>query len=214
MRVCDAVACAKDITPAVTQSCPHIVVLELALPDGHGLEMLRRLRDSHPALRIVVFSNYHDAHHIAGAFKAGAHAYVDKKSACDCVLQAIRTVHRGERYTSPELAMHVLGALSAGSHTDDLSDREATVLELIGQGYSTKRIAASLSVAASTVETYRERLKRKLKLRDAAELVQYATRWLNQKDWQICFVWRFLFHSFHFSAHRAGWLIARLLVRH
>src|ERR1051326_3872529 len=162
---------------------PNVIIVDLSLKHGHSLDLIREMRTRHPDLPIVVFSTYSDPDRVERALLAGANGYVTKQCPTEELFQAIRSVLRGEVYLSGELPAQVLKRFSLGRTASQegplhqLSTRELQVLELMGQGLSTIQVAARLSLAVSTIETYRERLKTKLGLEDGTALLRYAFGW-------------------------------------
>jgi DNA-binding NarL/FixJ family response regulator len=167
---------------------PHLVILDLSLKDSHGTELVRNLRDQYPEVFILVLSMLDELVYAERAIRAGAHGYIAKHEALSKIRAAIRCVLSGEIYWSEKAAARVASKFarpsspsqpSTNQTTDILTDREMQVFELIGTGQSTRQIAAALYIGMSTVETYRSRIKDKLNLKSAVELLQYAIRWSN-----------------------------------
>jgi len=154
--------------------------MDLLLKDGNALEMIAPLRAEFPGARILVLSQFDETLHAEQALRAGASGYITKEEASREVLNAIRTVLRGEIHVSPRVAArllhHFVGARPRppARGGERLSDRELHVLRLLGAGMSTREIAAELTLSIKTVETYRQNLKHKLGLGNSAELVNYA----------------------------------------
>jgi DNA-binding NarL/FixJ family response regulator len=172
----------------VAELQPHLVTLDLSLKNSHGTELIRTLRDQYPKVFVLVLSMHDELVYAERAIRAGAHGYVAKHEALSKIRAAIRCVLAGEIYWSEKAAVRVASKFacapspsrsSANQTTDILTDREMQVFELIGTGRSTRQIAAALHIDMSTVETYRSRIKDKLKLKSAAELLQHAIRWAN-----------------------------------
>lgn len=187
-RQIDLTCCGEAATVAEAQSNtaslkPDLVLLDLRLKEGDGLELIKSLRSQFPALRILVLSQYEAPHYVERALRAGAMGYVVKDQAAEEVLSAIRSVLAGEMYLTRTLAARLLnsfigtspGAARAG--VELLTDRELHVLHMLGGGLSTRKIAVELNLSFKTIETHRENIKRKLGLRGAAELVHYALEW-------------------------------------
>ena len=161
---------------------PHLVILDLTLKDSHGLELVKNLSDSHPDVLTLVFSMHEETLHAERVIRAGARGYLAKEEPPAKVLQAIRKVLSGEIYWSEKAANWVASQIasrprpSSDFSVDLLTDRELQVFELIGEGQNTRQIASVLHIDASTVETYRARIKEKLHLKSASELLQFAIR--------------------------------------
>jgi DNA-binding NarL/FixJ family response regulator len=156
-----------------------IALLDIAMPGGNGLDLLKQLRREHPALPVLILSMYPEEQYALRVLKAGAFGYLTKESATDQLIAAIQTARRGERYASPAIAARLETAVEVETEESpqkNLSDREFEILRLIARGDGVSRIATTLSLSVSTVGTYRARLLRKLGLRQTAELVAYAVR--------------------------------------
>ncbi len=163
------------------QGEPDLAILDLSLPDGHGLEVLKDLHASHPKLRLLIFSMHDENLYGERALKSGAHGYVSKDESPDGVIDAIRRVLDGEIAISPRLASRMLkAAVSAGASErpamERLSDRELEIFQLMGGGLGTKEIADRLHLGVKTVETFRARIKRKLDIHSISELIALAAR--------------------------------------
>ncbi|HEX5611065.1 MAG TPA: response regulator transcription factor [Burkholderiales bacterium] len=156
-----------------------VLLLDIAMPDGNGLDLLKQLRRERPALPVLILSMYPEEQYALRVMRAGAFGYLPKETATEQLLDAIRSVRRGERYASPGVVARMAADLSGpegreGQET--LSDREFEVLRLIAQGNGVTAIAQQLSLRVSTVGTYRARVLRKLALRRTADLIAYAVR--------------------------------------
>lgn len=182
--VCGEAGDAPQALSAIPAARPDVVVVDLSLPEGHGLELIRDLKRHRPRLPLLVLSMHEDALHITRALQAGAAGYVAKRSATQSILIGLRQVLAGQSY----LCEHISGRLAADytarlatpgdTPADRLSARELEVFELIGQGHGTRQVAARLHLSIPTIETYRERLKTKLRLASGAELTAAGVRWL------------------------------------
>jgi DNA-binding NarL/FixJ family response regulator len=146
------------------------------------LDLIKDLQVAYPEVAILVVSMHDDSLHAERVIRAGARGYITKQEATKSILLAIRTVLAGEIYLSDQTALRLASKLTgrvpaqSGPAIDKLTDRELRVLELIGQGYGTRQIATILRLGVPTIETYRARIKDKLHLKDASELLQYAIR--------------------------------------
>jgi DNA-binding NarL/FixJ family response regulator len=164
---------------------PHLAIVDLTLINSSGLELVKDLRQQFPEIAILVVSMHEESVHAERAIRAGAMGYITKQEATRKVMLAIRTVLRGEVYLSRAMTAKVASTVvGGGPHTrpclpvDRLSDRELFVFERLGYGRSTRQIAEELHLDMRTIETYRARIKEKLNLQDANELLQYAIRWM------------------------------------
>jgi two-component system, NarL family, response regulator NreC len=152
---------------------PHVLVLDLGLPNGSSIEAIRRLRAQVPDTEIVVMTMETSAVFAQQAIDAGAVGFVLKERADGELPAAVRHAARGEEYISSQVAAG-LDALRRSVHGDGLSPRETEVLRLIALGHTSTEIASKLHLSRRTVETHRARIHRKLGFRTRAELVRYA----------------------------------------
>lgn len=163
------------------QSLPDILVLDIALPDASGIEVARQVLDRHGKIRIVALSGYADPLYVQEMLKAGVSAYVVKSGGTEDLLAAIRAVHAGHSYLSPEATdLLVAGSQSRGQSSAPpvtvLSGRERDVLRLLADGKRSNEIAAELGITAATVDVHRRNIRDKLGLNTTAELTRYAIR--------------------------------------
>ncbi len=184
LTVCGEAESAPQALELALRTRPDLVILDLALKDSHGLDLIRDLRERVPAAAILVVS-MHDAHlHAERALRAGASGYIEKQEATRDIMHAIRTVLEGGIYLSHPMIRHLAESLTAKSRPSPalpvelLTDRELQVFELLGRGQSTRDIARRLRLDIRTIETYRARIKEKLDLKSGFELLQQAIRWV------------------------------------
>lgn len=142
-----------------------------------------------PRLRVLVLSMRDESVYAERALRAGAHGYIAKEEGTARVIDGLRTILKGDIYLSERMSGRMLRSMLPGHRgasgalpTDLLSDRELEVLELIGTGLGTSEVAAKLHLSVKTIESYRERLKQKLALPDAAELLKYAIQWIRSQS--------------------------------
>jgi DNA-binding NarL/FixJ family response regulator len=159
---------------------PDIVIMDIAMPELDGVEATRRIVERSPETRVLILSMYLSAEHIYRALQAGAQGYVLKESAGEEVVDAIRALRAGKRYLSHRITETVIDDyLREGTNVsplDSLSLRERDVLQLVVEGRTNAAIAQALSLSPKTVETYRARIMKKLKVRDTVELVKFSMR--------------------------------------
>ena len=170
----------RDAVAEALRLRPDVVIMDIAMPELDGVEATRRIVEKCPDTRVLVLSMYLSAEHIHRALQAGAQGYVLKESAGDEVVEAIRALRAGKRYLSHRITETMIDDYlrdgSSLSPLDSLSLRERDVLQLVVEGRTNVAIAQKLSLSPKTVETYRARIMRKLKVRDTVELVKFAMR--------------------------------------
>jgi two-component system response regulator NreC len=154
---------------------PHVVVLDLQMPGGPSIEVIRRLREYAPDTNVVVLTTERSPAFAQRAINTGAVGFVLKDTADIELPEAVRRAAQGEEYVSPHVAAG-LEALRRTVNGDGLSPRETEVLRSIALGYTSAEIAARLHLSRRTIETHRARIHHKLGLATRAELVQYALR--------------------------------------
>lgn len=175
-----AEACnAADAVELLMQQTWDLLLLDINMPGRSGLEVLTEARRLRPAMPVVVLSMCPEKEFAVRAFKLGAAAYLNKASAGDELLAAIRKVMAGGKYVSRALAEQLAGRLSGvdvSAPHEALSNRELQVLRLIAQGQTIKEIAAELTLSEKTIGTYRLRLAEKLRLLTNVDLARYALK--------------------------------------
>lgn len=178
-------ASASQAQEAIGRHVPDIAVVDLSLGSDDGIELIRWIRQHHPAVRIVVLSMQDEALYAERLLRLGVSGYVMKSAAESDLLTALRKVARGQRHLSVEMGERLLskaarGRLAAGDEdpVSSLTDRETEVFRLIGRGVSTREISNSLTLSMKTVDAHRRHIREKLNLRSTGELVRYATQWV------------------------------------
>lgn len=162
---------------------PDLVVMDIAMPGMTGLEATRRIRQEGLPSKVLILTMHAEARYLLPVVEAGGSGYVLKSSADRELIEAIRTVSRGEVFLYPAAAKMLLEGYLVRVHQgqerdsyDGLSEREREVLKLIAEGFSGTEIAERLVISPKTVDTYRERIMAKLNLHHRHELVKYALR--------------------------------------
>src|SRR5579871_1851954 len=160
---------------AFKKHSPDIVVMDISMPGASGLEAIRNIRSRNPRARILVFSMHCEAALVKAAFNAGASGYVTKSSEPAVLVQMIRSVIRGERGLSDDIA-HVLAleSLTPGSVLDQLGEREIEILRQLASGSTKEQIASNLNLSTKTVQNYHYLIKSKTGMRTDAQLVRLA----------------------------------------
>jgi DNA-binding NarL/FixJ family response regulator len=162
---------------AVRRKTWDLLLLDIALPDKHGLEVLKEVKLLQPRLPVLMLSLYPEKEFAMRAIRAGASGYLTKQSAPSELLAAVRRVLQGGRYITEALAEQMAEALETGAEGllhARLSDRELEVLRLLGKGKAVSVIAEDLSLSVKTISTYRARILDKLSCQTTAELIRYA----------------------------------------
>ena len=168
----------REAVRMATQLKPDVAVLDISMPGLNGLDACRELLNSSPKTRSIVLTMHKEEQYVTDALRAGAKGYVLKTQAGTELLQAINEVCRGGVYLSPGVSRTVVDAYLTKSELppDPLTARERQVLQLIGEGKTTKEVAVVLGVSTKTAETHRTRLMQKLDIHETAGLVRYAIR--------------------------------------
>lgn len=171
----------REAVHQVTDLCPHIVIIDIAMPELNGIEAARQIRDICPTTRIIILSMYATDEHVLRALQAGAQGYILKESAGVEVINAVRSVHAGHRYLSQKISEKVIDSFIRQQSISPpenplarLSPREQEILQLVVEGKSSADIAEILSLSPNTVDTYRSRLMQKLGISDLPNLVKFA----------------------------------------
>lgn len=154
-----------------------LVLLDITLPDRHGIEVLKQIKLNHPQLPVLMLSSHPEDQYAMRCLKAGAAGYLNKQSAPTELIAAIRLVSSGKKYISPQLAEQLAEGLTQGYQElahQTLSNREYQTLCLIASGKKLAEIAEIMSLSPKTVSVYRARLFEKMKLKTNAEAVHYA----------------------------------------
>jgi DNA-binding NarL/FixJ family response regulator len=179
---CGDAATVEQGLEVIRETNPDLVLLDLQLKDGDGMQLLSELapREGKPA--VIVISRKDEDVYAIRAIKAGARGYVMKEEAPETLLAAIRTVTEGGIFVGSNVIAGLVGGgvsatADAAGQLASLSNRELEVFERLGMGMSTKAVAADLGLSVKTVDTYRDSLKKKLNLSDSLALVRAATLW-------------------------------------
>ena len=186
LEVCGEATDIDEAMAMVRSTHPALLIVDLALKASSGLDLIKRIAAIPGGPKMLVVSAYDESLFAERALRAGAHGYIHKQELQGSVIDAIRAVLRGEQYLSVAMTQRLAGQAisrkSAPLGIEGLTDREMQVFELIGRGISTRAIAGQLHLSVHTIESYREKLRLKLQLRDGTELVQRAVQWALQNN--------------------------------
>ena len=167
----------KDILHAVHTLQPDLLLLDINMPHQNGLEVAEKMRESYPAVRIIMLTMYSDRKFVDDCKRLGVPGYILKNSGVDEVLNAIETVLAGQRYYDSKLTK----STNPEQHTDDsfqrqfqLTKRELEIIGLIGQSFTNEEIANRLFLSVATVKTHRNNINLKLGIKQPADLVRFA----------------------------------------
>ena len=184
LDVCGFAAGQQEAIEQIRALRPHLVIVDITLKEGYGLELVKQIHREHESLRVLVVSAHDEKLFAERVLLMGALGYVSKQEATEKLIEAIRCVLADEVYVSESIARRLLKRRVSGiSHGHDvdpissLSDRELEAFQLIGQGMTTSQIAKQMHVSSKTVERYKENIKQKVGLANATELLQRATQW-------------------------------------
>lgn len=183
LDVCGEAETEEEALALVKQTDPDLVLVDISLKSGHGIELIKRVRLLDPAIKMLVISGFQESLYAERAFRAGALGYLNKQESNERMIEAIRTVLAGERFLSPEISRRLINqALGASDATktpvENLTDRELEIFRMIGEGLTTSAIANRLFLSTHTIDTHRENIKRKLAVSTAPELSRAAVQWL------------------------------------
>jgi len=172
----------RTVLKLVQELSPHVVIMDISMPDLNGIEATRQLLADNPGVKVIALSMHSDSLFVLNMLKAGASGYLLKDCALEELVKAIRTVVANKTYLSPGVSDIVLRDFVSGwsfpgsSAYAILSPREREVLQLMAEGKSTNLIADSLYISVKTVEAHRKQIMNKLGLHTVAQLTKYAIR--------------------------------------
>ena len=183
LEVCGEAADEPEAIQQLEETQPDVVVVDLSLPSGHGLELIRKIRLYDERIKILVSTMHDESLFAERTLRAGAAGYINKQEAPEKIIDALRQVLRGEVYLSSHITNRLLLRLRGDQSTDGdpvkrLTDRELEVFEMIGKGLPARKIAKNLGLSHKTIESHREKIKVKLNLNNASEMTRYATKWV------------------------------------
>jgi len=188
--VCGETGTEPEALELVRTVQPSVAIVDITLENGSGLELVKSIKGLYPAVKVLVLSMHDESLYAERALRAGARGYIMKREAAKKIIQGIRGVLTGQLYVSEKImaAMnekYVAGGTVAGaSPVEQLSNRELEVFQLLGLGHNTRQIADHLHVGFKTVQAYCARIKEKLRLANANELLREAVRWHENQQYK------------------------------
>jgi DNA-binding NarL/FixJ family response regulator len=183
LESCDDLSCvaegsnAAETMRAIREHSAEALVLDVSMPGKDGIEVLKQVKKERPRLPVLILSSHSEDQYALRSIRAGASGYLNKTSAPQQLVTAIRQIAAGRKYITPELAQsladHIESPADGPAH-GTLSDREFQTLKLIGSGNSLTEVAEKLCLSVKTVSVYRARLLEKMQMKNNAELTRYA----------------------------------------
>lgn len=187
LTVCGTAPNAEQARADIARLLPALVITDITLPGRNGIELVKDLAVEQPGIPVLVVSMHDELYYAERALRAGARGYLMKEAGAEAMLDAIRRVLAGEIFVSPRMQAQILSAMTGSrprgsdSPIQKLSDREFEIFRLLGEGRSTKEIAAQLHLSHKTVAVHRGHIKEKLGITSAAELMHQAVRWVGSQ---------------------------------
>jgi DNA-binding NarL/FixJ family response regulator len=191
LTCCGEAGNTTDAQTAVSELKPDLVLLDLRLHNGDGLELVKIFKSLFPSLKVLILSQLDEMTYAERALRVGALGYVMKENATREILSAMRTVLAGEIFVSQKIKILAVRRMAgakkssndgSAAFVEKLTDRELQIFQLLGRGVGSRQIAADLYLSFKTIQTHRENIKRKLGLCDAASLVHHATLWIRESQ--------------------------------
>lgn len=174
----------RETVEKVATLQPDVVLMDIQMPGMNGIEATRKIKESAPETAVLALTMYEDDQYFFEMLKAGAAGYIPKRAAPDALVNAIRTVQRGEVFLYPSMATYLVEDYLQRDEAPedekvdlaDLTPREVEVLELIAKGLTNAEIAENLTISVKTVDRHRENIMRKLNIHSRIDLVKYALK--------------------------------------
>jgi DNA-binding NarL/FixJ family response regulator len=183
MELCGQASSAGEAFILMDNVRPDVAVVDISLKDAHGLDLVQNIRAQYPSIQVLIYSMYDELAYAERAIHAGALGYLAKSEPTRHIVDAIRSVMRGEVYLSRRMTSRILGKVVKEQHNGfivgKLTDREMAIFEMLGHGAGLEEISENLHLSRKTVETYRRRIKEKLGLNSVSGLMQYAIQWMH-----------------------------------
>jgi DNA-binding NarL/FixJ family response regulator len=183
LTVCGEAESVQQALDGIGATDPDVAIVDLSLNGGSGLDVVKNIRNSKPKTAVIVLSMHDERLYAERALRAGARGYIMKRETTSNIIAAIHEVLSGKIHVSSQMSAALSEKFADGrtpslrSPIEQLSDRELEVFQLLGQGFETRRVAQVLGVSIKTVQAYCARIKEKLELANASELLREAVRW-------------------------------------
>jgi DNA-binding NarL/FixJ family response regulator len=186
LAVCGEAGDIPSALEGIAKAKPDIAVVDLTLKEASGLDLVKDLKARHASLPVLVLSMHAESLYAERSIRAGARGYIMKEATTENIVGAIRRVLSGEIYLSADVSSRMLKKMAGdrpaeGDAVESLSDRELEVFRLVGEGLRTRDVAERLHLSVKTVESYREHIKLKLRLENAAQLTRAAVEWVQSR---------------------------------
>lgn len=184
LEICGEAESVDDAFALVKDTRPDLVIIDISLKEGHGIELIKKIKQHDGNIRMLVSTMYKESLYAERSLRAGAQGYLNKQESRDKLVEAVRTVLSGQRYLSPKMTERLVGQAvgrvdrAHSSPVETLSNRELEVFQLIGEGMTTGAIARKLHLSPHTIDTHREKIKMKLGLNNSGELQREAVQWV------------------------------------
>lgn len=183
IEVCGGAEGATEAMQQIGSLHPDLVLVDISLKEGHGIDLITQLKASCPQVKTLVWSMFDEKLFAERALRAGASGYINKQHSIEKAVDAIRLVLDGELYLSPEMTKLFLRRVGGDKAIEEdsvrrLTDRELSVFQMIGKGMTTRQIGRMLGISQKTVESHREKIKSKLDLKNGSELHCRAVQWM------------------------------------
>ncbi|MGA9795358.1 MAG: response regulator transcription factor [Rhizomicrobium sp.] len=188
LKVCGSAATVAQARAGIESTQPDVAIVDISLPDGSGIDLMRFLKTAYPKLAIVSLSMHNERLYAERALRAGARGYVMKSENARNIVAAIRHVLAGSVYLSAAMTENFADRFGSSklpgglSPLERLSDRELEVFQYLGQGRETREIAKAMNISMKTVQAFCARIKDKLQLANAHELLREAVVWNENRD--------------------------------
>jgi len=188
LMVCAEAEDESTALSALQSLTPDVAIIDISLKNCDGIRLIKNVKRRYPGLQVLVLSMHDESLYAERALLAGASGYIMKQEAPESIIKAIRHIHKCNIYLSERMCAKMLNKFLSSNRAgpsptlEILSDRELEVYRLIGKGLATREIADQLNLSIKTIETFRAKIKNKLKLKNAAELAQHAIHFILSTD--------------------------------